>query len=197
MWDGYVGAIEEFIDEHDDVTAELAIDRFHVAQNYRNRFDTLRKQEMRRLKKELSDEEYKEVAKGMLWILRYNHRRLDKKSRRRLRQLFKHSPSLHKAYSLREELTAIFNTTLSKADARKRLRRWIAKVEQSSVRCYDKFIKTLNNYFDGIVNYFSNRANSGFVEGFNNKLKVLTRRCFGIKRLDTLSRRLRLDSIPY
>lgn len=197
MWDGYVGAINEFITEHEDVTAQLVIDRFHVAQNYRAAFDTLRKQEMRRLKKELSAEEYAEVVKGMLWVLRYNHKRLDKKNRKRLRLLFHYSPALHQAYTLREELTAIFNCKISRQQARKRLRRWITKVELSTVRCYDKFINTLHNYFDGIVNYFSHRANSGFVEGFNNKLKTLTRRCFGIKRLDTLVRRLRLDSIPY
>lgn len=197
MWDGYVGAITEFIEGHDDVTAQLVIDRFHVAKNYRDAFDTLRKKEMRRLKKELPAEEYKEVAKGMLWILRYNHRRLDKKSRRRLRILFLHSPKLHQAYTLREELTAIFNQKLSPQQARSRLKKWIAKVKRSPIRCYNKFVKTLNKYFDGIANYFSNRVNSGFVEGFNNKLKVLTRRCFGIKRLDTLVRRLRLDSIPY
>ncbi len=197
MWDGYVGAITEFIEEHDDVTAQLVIDRFHVAQNYRKGFDSLRKQELRRLKKELTAEEYKEVAKGMLWVLRYNHRRLDRKTRRRLRHLFHYSPTLHQAYTLREELTAIFNQHLSRQQARKRLRKWMAKVEQRAVGCYDKFIKTLNNHFEGIVNYFSDRANSGFVEGFNNKLKTLTRRCFGIKRLDTLVRRLRLDAIPY
>lgn len=197
MWDGYVHAITEFIEAHDDVTAQLVIDRFHVAKNYRDAFDTLRKKEMRRLKKELPAEEYKEVAKGMLWILRYNHRRLDKKSRKRLRSLFHHSPALHQAYSLREELTAIFNQKLSRQQASKRLHKWIAKVKKSSVSCYNKFVKTLNNYFDGIVNYFSDRANSGFVEGFNNKLKTLTRRCFGIKRLDTLARRLRLDALPY
>lgn len=197
MWDGYVYAITEFIEAYDDVTAQLVIDRFHVAKNYRDAFDTLRKKEMRRLKKELPAEEYKEVAKGMLWILRYNHRRLDKKSRKRLRTLFHYSPLLHQAYSLREELTAIFNQKLSRKQASKRLHKWIAKVKTSGVSCYNKFIKTLNNYFDGIVNYFSNRANSGFVEGFNNKLKTLTRRCFGIKRLDTLARRLRLDAIPY
>lgn len=197
MWDGYVHAITEFIEAHDDVTAQLVIDRFHVAKNYRDAFDTLRKKEMRRLKKELPAEEYKEVAKGMLWILRYNHRRLDKKSRKRLRSLFHHSPALHQAYSLREELTAIFNQKLSRQQASKRLHKWIAKVKKSNVSCYNKFVKTLKNYFDGIVNYFSDRANSGFVEGFNNKLKTLTRRCFGIKRLDTLARRLRLDALPY
>ncbi len=197
MWDGYVGAVSEFIAEHEDVTAQLVIDRFHVAQNYRDAFDTLRKQEIRRLKHELSPEDYAEVAKGMLWILRYNHRRLDKKSRRRLRLLFQHSPALKQAYSLREELTAIFNTPLTPDNARRRLLCWIAKVARNDVPCYDKFIKTLHNYFDAIANYFSRRANSGFVEGFNNKLKVLTRRCFGLKRLDTLVRRLRLDDMAY
>lgn len=197
MWDGYVGAIEEFIEDHEDVSAQLVIDRFHVAQNYRTAFDTLRKREMRRLKKELSPEKYNAVAKGMLWVLRYNHQRLDKQQRLRLRRLFQYSPALHQAYTLREELTAIFNQRLRRRQAHKRLRLWMAKVEQSSVRCYDKFLKTLRNRFDGIVNYFSNRANSGFVEGFNNKLKTLTRRCFGIKRLDTLVRRLRLDALPY
>ncbi len=197
MWDGYIGAINEFIEEHDDVTAQLVIDRFHVAKNYRDAFDTLRKQEMRRLKRELTDEEYAEVAKGMLWVLRYNHRRLDKKTCKRLRLLFRHSPALHKAYTLREELTAIFNQRLSRRQARKRLRRWIEKIKRSTVSCYNKFLNTLHKYFDGIANYFSDRANSGFVEGFNNKLKVLTRRCFGVKRIDTLARRLRLDAMSY
>jgi transposase len=197
MWDGYIGAITEFIEEYEELSAQLVIDRFHVAQNYRAAFDTLRKQEMRRLKKTLSTEEYNAVAKGMLWVLRYNHRRLDKQKRQRLRLLFRYSPALHQAYTLREELTAIFNQRLSRQHARKRLRRWMAKVKQSAVRCYDKFLNTLSNHFDGIVNYFTHRANSGFVEGFNNKLKTLTRRCFGIKRLDTLVRRLRLDAMPY
>lgn len=49
MWEGYLTAIEEFIAAHADVTARLVIDRFHVAQHYRQDFDDLRKQELRRL----------------------------------------------------------------------------------------------------------------------------------------------------
>ena len=53
MWEGYITAINEFIARYELETAKLVIDRFHVAEHYRAGFDQLRKQEMRRLKKEL------------------------------------------------------------------------------------------------------------------------------------------------
>jgi hypothetical protein len=43
MWEGYLTAVEEYIAAHDDVTARLVVDRFHVAKQYRDDFDTLRK----------------------------------------------------------------------------------------------------------------------------------------------------------
>ena len=195
MWDGYLGAIKETIAGSPHMDAEkidIVVDRFHVAKNCRDAFEHLRKAELRRLKKELDDTQYAEVCKGMMWILRYNHRKLTPEQRQRLRPLFVHSPLLHLAYTLREEFTAIFDTQFDRETARLRLTRWMEKVESSVLSCYDKFLTTLRNHFDPIINYFHRRANSGFVEGFNNKLRVLTRRCYGIKRLDTLTRRLRL-----
>jgi hypothetical protein len=53
MWDGYIFAVEEYVAEQKDVAASLVIDRFHVAQQYREGFDALRKKELKRLKKEL------------------------------------------------------------------------------------------------------------------------------------------------
>ena len=35
MWDGYANAAEEFAEAHPDVTLEVIVDRFHVAENYR------------------------------------------------------------------------------------------------------------------------------------------------------------------
>jgi len=58
MWDGYLQAAADFVQEHDDVESEIVIDRFHVAQNYRKGFDSLRKKEFKRLKRELNDEVY-------------------------------------------------------------------------------------------------------------------------------------------
>lgn len=197
MWDGYINAIEEYTQANEDVTAKLVIDRYHVAHNYRDDFDALRKAELKRLKQELSPEAYAEVGKGMLWALRKNHDALTPEERKRLRNLLRHSPQLHHAYTLRTELTAIFNDAKSVAVAEHRLRCWIEKVERLDVACFRPFVKTLNNYWSYIVNYFEDRVTSGFVEGLNNKIKTIKRRCYGIGKLSTLFQRLRLDLAGY
>jgi transposase len=48
---------------------------------------------------------------------------------------------------------------------------------------------------DEITNYFLSRLTSGWVEGFNNKIKVLKRRCYGITNVATLFRRIWLDTM--
>ena len=198
MWDGYLSAIADFIAAHPDVMkAQVVIDRFHVAKNYRDDFDTLRKKELRRLRKELPEATYKEAAHGMHWVLRHNYANLNDDDKVRLRVLFQYSPLLHQAYTLREELTAIFNMDLSLAEGRRRLEKWSAKVKRSTLTCFDKFLKTLRNHLDEIANYFDRRANSGFVEGVNNKLKTITRRSYGLQRVDSLFRRLWLDLSGY
>jgi len=197
MWEGYLSAIDDFKAAHAEIKAEVVVDRFHVAKNYRDGFDTLRKKEMRRLKKELPENTYKEIGHGMHWVLRHNYTNLDEEEKVRLRSLFAYSSDLHRAYTLREELTAIFEMHLSVLEGRRRLEKWAEKVKRSPLTCFDKFLKTLRKHLVQIANYFSKRANSGFVEGLNNKLKVITRRSYGIKRTDSLFRRLWLDLYGY
>ena len=193
MWEGYLNAIEEYIAAHDDVVAHLVIDRFHVAQHYRRDFDQLRKQELRRMKKNLSPETYSQDCKGTLWILRKNHSALDHHERARLRRLLAHSPQLHQAYTFREELTAIFNQAHCPQQGQRQLRSWIKKVQLSDLDCFDDFIKTLTGHWQPILNYFVDRVTSGFVEGLNNKIKTVKRRCYGINKVTTLFQRLWLD----
>src|SRR5262245_17127832 len=193
MWEGYLKAIEEYMTAHDDLKARLVIDRFHVAQHYRDDFDNLRKQELKRLKKELPPEVYEQDCKGTLWLLGKNHAALDADQRHDLRRLLSHSPQLHQAYTFREELTAIFNQTQTLAEAERRLNRWLQKVQRSQVDCFNDFIQMLSTHWQPILNYFVDRVTSGFVEGLNNKIKTIKRRCYGIKKVATLFQRLWLD----
>ena len=48
-------------------------------------------------------------------------------------------------------------------------------------------------HMDIIANYFIALNNSSFVEGFNNKVKVLKRRCYGLSNVTRLFQRLMLD----
>jgi len=196
MWDGYVNAVEEFSAAHENVSIEIVVDRFHVAKNYRDCVDKLRKKICRQLKKELPEEEY-ETIKNMMWILRKNNQDLMAEDRKKLRLLFSYAPDLKLAYTFREELTAIFEMNISKEQAAQRFKVWIAKVKRSGLKCFDPFLKTLTNWLDKVANYFTDRLNSGFVEGLNNKIKTLKRRCYGLHITDHIFQRLYLDLNGY
>jgi transposase len=196
MWEGYANAVTEFDKAHPEVSIELVVDRFHVAKNYREGVDHLRKQECRRLKKELSESEYAEIQ-GVLWPIRKNSEDLTPEEQEKLTRLFEYSPDLKLAYTFREELTSIFDLQLSKAEAKLHLLAWRDKVSQSALTCFNKFLTTLDNWLDKIVNYFAGRFSSGFVEGLNNKIKTTKRRCYGILRNTTLFQRLYLDIEGY
>lgn len=57
----------------------------------------------------------------------------------------------------------------------------------------EAFVVTYEKWRDSILAYFDERKTSAAVEGINNKARVITKRCYGIKSADTLWRRLILD----
>ena len=177
-------------------TATLVIDRFHVAQHYRDGVDELCKQEVRRLKRELPKEAQEQI-KHTLWPFRKRATTLESHEKVRLEVLLGASSALTQAYTLREELTTIFDTAGSKAEGLERIGAWRQTVERSGLTCFDAFLKLLDAWLDLIANYVLNRKTSGFVEGFNNKLKVLKRRCYGLSNVTRLFQRLTLDLEGY
>lgn len=192
MWEGYINAVKEFEVAHADVCLDIVIDRFHVAKNYRDCVDKLRQQEVRRLKKELSQTQYDEI-KGAMWACRKNNANLTLRERQKLRRFFNYAPKLKLAYSLREELSSIFEMPLTRQQALMRLQKWQDKVQQSGLTCFKKFLTTLNNWREEIANYFLKRRSSGFVEGLNNKIKTIKRRCYGLANVAHLFQRIYLD----
>jgi transposase len=191
MWTAYINAAKEVLGE-----AVVVVDRYHVAKKYRDGADKLRKQELKRLKTELPADEY-ETIKGAMWPFRKNQATLKPHETDLLERLFAYSPSLKLAYDFREKLTAIFEKDLTKTQATDAIKDWRQEVETSELTCFDPFLTTLDTYLDEITNYFLHRDSSGFVEGLNNKIKVLKRRCYGLLNLDHLFQRLFLDLEGY
>ena len=187
MYDGFVNAAIEVFGQQ-----KVVVDRYHVAKLYRNPLDDLRIKEMKRLKKELAYDEYTKL-KDMMWILRKQHECLTQADKDKLALLYKHSPIMKKAHSQALKLTHIFNTHNSRKSAVAKIDRWIRQVENSELTCFDGFIKTLQKYKRCIANYFKDRKSSGFVEGLNNKIKVIKRRCYGFTKTVSLFQRISLD----
>ena len=192
MYDGYVNAAREVFRNK----AIVVIDRFHVAKLYRKCLDKFRQKVLPELKQTLTEKEY-EKLKGAMHILRKGNECNRKKEKDIINELFSHSEELMEAYSLGVKLTQIFNTHISKADSLKKLNEWRREVRRSKLTCFDSFIKTLRKYKNEIANYFLDRNTSAFVEGVNNKAKVLKRRCYGIFNVKHLFQRLHLDLSGY
>ena len=96
-----------------------------------------------------------------------------------LQRLFAYSPELKRAYTYREQLTAIFEQDLSQRGSEAQTQEVAMAGTASGLGCYQSFFTTLDKWLEEITNYFLHRHNSGFVEGLNNKIKVLKRRCYG------------------
>jgi transposase len=207
MYDGFINAAKDVFGK----TVRIVADRFHVAKLYRDGLEDLRKTELRRLKRERPAATYKkfkgvmwslrkkeeDLIKGVMWSLRKKEEDLTEDDKTALEQLFEFSPRLRQAYLFRDQLTAIFDRQLTRAQAKHLLNGWMGRIKRSNIRCFDGFIKTLMARKDEITNDFVGRHNSGFVEGLNNKIKVIKRRCYGILNPGHLFQRIYLDLVGY
>jgi transposase len=191
MYEGFVRAIEEEVP-----WAEVVIDRFHVARAYRDCADTVRKKELKRLKSALPPAEYAEIT-GAMWPFRKRPAALEPQEWELLERVFTLSPKLEEAYHLREDLTELFERDYTKAGAKCAMRAWYKRVHASGLAEFESFLGTIDRWMDQITDYFRDRQTSGFVEGFNNRVKVLKRRCYGIFDVGRLFQRLTLDLHGY
>ena len=192
MYDGYINAAKEV----SGAGIIIAEDRFHVAKLYRKGSETLRKQEMKRLKQDLPDEDYKKL-KGAMWALRKDESELMQEDREVLRSIFRYSPALKAAYGHCAELTYIFNRNIPKSKAKREIGIRAEMVWLLGLECFEDFLSTLKLRIDEITNYFTDRKTSGFVEGMNNKIKVIKRRCYGIFNIRHLFQRIFIDIEGY
>ena len=190
LYEGFLNAAREVFGKR----VRIVADRFHIAKLYGKGFDDFRKKEVRRLEKNLPEEESREVKKSARLIYKTE---LNEEEKAKLEKVFEHSAELRTAWELRNRLTEIFNSPLEMEQARSAMREWECQVKKSGVSCFDGFLGTLKKYKNYILNYFDGRKNSGFVEGLNNKIRVLSRRCYGIMNLGHWFQRLTLDLEGY
>lgn len=190
LYDGYINACKEVFKD----TIPIVADRFHVRRLYRRSLVNLRKSELKRLKSNLTKEEYADL-KPAIAILRKHKDYFTDTEKPVVEKFFNLSSKLKQAYQFSRELSGIFDSYITPKEAIEKMSQWIISVQRSDINCFNKFITTLTTYQEQICNYFINRNTSGFVEGFNNKVKVLKRRCYGLSNATKLFQRLILDTL--
>lgn len=189
LYEGYMNASKAVFKK-----VPVVADRFHVRKLYRKSLINLRKSELVRLRKALTDKDYAEL-KPAIAILRKQKDYFTDEEKPIVEKLFLLSPKLKSAYQFSRKLSGIFDSHITSVEAKEKMTDWITDVANSELKCFDNFIATLTKYQEQITNYFIQRNNSGFVEGFNNKVKVLKRRCYGLSSATKLFQRLIIDTL--
>jgi len=180
MWDGFANLAGTLFPN-----AELVIDRFHFFKNLNKQLDYFRKH----LKKTLFND--LELHQGKLrFALLKASEKLSNEDHELLEAAFEVSLDLKIFYNLREELRNIFNQKLSIKDAIEKTTLWKQQVQNFDNKYLNKFLKTFNNWNEGILNYFKERISNGVVEGKNNKIKMIKRRAFGFLNFDNMRLRI-------
>jgi transposase len=127
-----------------------------------------------------------------MWAFRTRPEQLDETQRQGLKELFERIPELEPVYDLRWAITEIFDSAPDQETAADELEdfREVLSEEDEELR---EFFATYDRHREGILAYFDERKTSGVVEGINNKARVITKRCYGVKSTQTLWNRLCLD----
>jgi transposase len=189
LYDGYMNACKAVFNE----TIPIVADRFHVRKLYRKSLINCRKSELKRLRKELTVEEYA-TLKPAISLLRKQKDHFTDEEKVVVEPLFSASPKLKQGYQFSRQLSGIFDSHISPETAKEKMTEWVSSVTASELTFFNRFIQTLVNYQEQITNYFIARDSSGFVEGFNNRVKVLKRRCYGLSEPTKLFQRLLVDT---
>lgn len=172
--------------------AKILFDKFHVFKHLGEAIDKVRKQEYARL----ADED-RRFIKGQKYTLLSHWENLTPKGQKALRLLFKINTRLNKAYLLKESFGNLWDYATPKL-AREFFDMWCDALKWQRLKPFEKFARMVESHWDGIAVYCSekNRVPMGFVEGLNNKIRVIQRRSYGLRDEEYLRLKILTCNLP-
>jgi transposase len=190
MWKPYLKVIAKKAGD-----AIHVLDRFHIMQKMNKAIDEVRAGEARQMKAD----GYEEILKHSRWCLLKRRENLTDKQTIKLAELLKYNLRSVRAHLLREDFQQFWEY-VSPAWAGKFLDEWCTRTMRSQLEPMKKVACTLRNHRELILNWFRAKGalSSGVVEGFNNKVKLTTRKSYGFRTYEAIETALyhNLGALP-
>ena len=157
--------------------AAILFDKFHVIRHLNEALDKVRKTEYARL-----SGKDRRFIKGQQYTLLSRRENLDTEGRLALRTLLKANKRLNVAYLLKESFCQLWEYQ-KEGWARKFFDNWRSSLKWQRLRPYEEFARMIESHWDGIAAFIQSeeKVSLGFVEGLNNKIRVLQRRAYGLR----------------
>lgn len=163
--------------------AEIVVDKFHVCRLVTCAMENIRKQ----VQKQFGPQRRKYFKKSR-WILLKRQRDLTKEEKEQLIIMLRVSNELREAYLMKELFYQMMESA-NEGEARQRYKQWEKAVLASQSPEFNKVLETCSKWYKEILAAFKVPYTNGYIEGCNNKSKVLKRISFGLFDFDMLRNR--------
>ncbi len=172
--------------------AAILFDKFHIIRHLGEALDHVRKSEYARL----AGKE-RRFIKGQKYTLLSRKENLTLEGRQALRTLLRANKRLNTAYLLKESFGQLWSYE-HEGWARRFFENWRASLKWQRLKPYEKFADMIDRHWDGIAAYCKpeNKVSLGFVEGLNNKIRVIQRRAYGLRDEEYLRLKILTCMLP-
>ena len=187
MWKAFENSTKKNVPK-----AAILYDKFHVIRHLGEALDKIRKQEYARLAgKDRS------FIKGQKYTLLSHRQNLTLEGRQSLRKLLQANKRLNTAYVLKESFGQLWDYQ-TEGWARRFFENWKAALKWQRLKPFEKFAEMIDNHWEGIAAYSrpENKIALGFVEGLNNKIRVIQRRAYGLRDEEYLRLKILTCMLP-
>ena len=164
--------------------AIVVADRYHVVRQVVWAVEKVRKNEQSKL-----PDRHRKYFKKSRYLLMKPMEKLSEEEMDRLALMFEMAPRLADAYRIKNEFLVAFHSKSSQ-EGRKRLTDWLLSVEVMQLQEFDDCVKAYRNWFQEILNSMDVPWSNGYIEGCNNKTKVLKRVSFGMRNFNNFRKRI-------
>ena len=158
--------------------ARILYDKFHILRHLGDAIDAVRKAEYKRL-----EGEDRRFIKGQKYTLLSHRQNLTSAGRASLKILLKANKRLNTAYLLKESFGQLWDYR-GELWARRFFENWRDALKWQRLGAFEKFARLIDKHWDGIASFCRPENKSvplGFVEGLNNKIRVLQHRAYGLR----------------
>jgi transposase len=172
--------------------AGILFDKFHVMRHLNEALDKVRKREYGRL-----TGRSREYIKGQKYMLLSRWEHLNSDGRESLKKLLKANKRLHTAYLLKESFGQLWGYKREGWE-RRFFENWRCALKWQRLKPYEEFAKMIDRHWDGIAAFcqLENKVSLGFVEGLNNKIRVIQRRAYGLRNEEYLRLKVLTCMLP-
>jgi len=172
--------------------AAILFDKFHIMRNLGEALDQIRKSEYARL-----SGKKREFIKGQKYTLLSHRENLTMNGRAALKKLLKANKRLNTAYLLKESFGQLWEYK-KEGWARRFFDNWCAALKWQRLKPYEEFAQMIESHWEGIVAFsqWEEKVSLGFVEGLNNKIRVIQRRAYGLRDEEYLRLKVLTCTLP-